>query len=489
MTIRHHGRGAAKAAAILILALALLAAACGEEEVEVTTTQASTTSSASSTTSEATTTSEAAGMVVSQIELLSGMLQGLLTADEAGAAIGAEPGLVDQGRRIIPAGSSQRTGFLCPEGQAILDPLGSAYDPQVSVSFAPGGEAGRSAWVTESLLYEEAAQNAADFATLVAAIDACAGIDAWTTPDAGRVRIERLDWSHDMGDEAYAYRIAFNEGTGQAPQMETRAIAIRVGPGLLEVSANMIRDAAEPAAIGDGGLQNIAEAALAKVEEGLAGSEPFTVEAADPETIMYYAGLLAGLLTTEEIGGGWVDQGRMIVPPSATGQGFSRDVLCPEGQAIYEPIGSGLDQQVFTTYSREGSPSVTEYLVWGHRDQLTRDFATSVAAVEACFDREPWETDDAGTLRMHALDLPSLGAQSIAYYVGPGTMPGADPWVELQIVSILVTNLDPSNDNSVVISIAVSTIHDPAGAAVETLDQDEIVRIAQAAIDRFEYDG
>ncbi len=489
MTHRLTHRGAAGIGTILMLTLAILAAACGGEEVEVTTTPATTsTTTATTTTTAATTTTGAAATTISQIDLLSGMLQGLLTADEVTAAMGTEPGLVDQGRQIIPAGSDQRTGFLCPAGQAILDPLGSAYDPQVSVSFAPEGESGRSAWVAESLLYEEAGQNATDFATLVSAIDACAGSDAWTTPDAGLVRIERLDFPA-MGDESYAYRVTFNEGTDQAPQMETKAIAIRVGPGLLEVSANMILDAPEPTAIGDGGLQDFAEAALAKIEEGLAGSEPFTVEPADPETLMYYWGLLVSLLTTEEIGGGWGDQGRMIVPPSAGGQGFGRDVLCPEGQAIYEPIGFGLDQQVFTTYSREGSPSVGEYLVWGHRDRLTQAFATSVAALEACFDREPWETEDAGTLRMHALDLPSLGAQSIAYYVGPGTTPGADPWVEWQIVSILVTNLDPANDNSVVISIAVSTIHDPAGAAVEMLDPEEIVRIAEAAIARFEYDG
>jgi hypothetical protein len=487
MTKETTTRGPAGVGVILVLTLALLLPACGKEAAEVTTTQpaATTTTDTTTTTIDATTTTGAAATAISQIDLLSGMLQGLLTTDEVTAAIGAEPGLVDQGRGIIPTGSSQRTGFLCPAGQAILDPLGSAYDPQVSVTFGPEN---RSSFVTESLLYEEAGQNAADFATLVSAIDACVGLAAWTTPEAGKVQIERLDLPA-MGDENYAFRMVLNEGTGQSPQMEMKVIAIRVGPGLLEVSANMILDAPEPSAIGDGGLKNIAEAALAKIEEGLANSEPFTVEPADTETLMYYTGLLAGLLTTEEIGGGWADQGRMIVPPSATVQGFSRDVLCPEGQAIYEPIGSGLDQQVFTTYSREGSPSVAEYLVWGHRDQLTQDFATSVAAVEACFDREPWETEDAGTLRMHALDLPSLGAQSIAYYVGPGTMPGTDPWVELQILSILVTNLDPTNDNSVVISIAVSTVHDPANAAVEMLDHDEIVRIAEAAIGKFEYDG
>lgn len=502
MTRQGTNRGRAQAGLILIVAVSLLLAACGEEAVEVTTTRptaATTTTVTAATTTAveaittsteaATTTTGTAGMVVSQIELLSGMLQGLLTTDEMTAAMGVT--LVDQGRLVIPAGStSRRSEFLCPAGQAILDPLGSAYDPQVSVAFAPEGEAGHSGSVSESLLYAEAEQNLGDFATLVSAIDACVGVEAWPAPggQAGLVRIERLDVPA-MGDESYAYRVSLNEGTGEATWVETKSIAIRVGVGLLEVTANMIHGAAEPFAIGDGGLKSIAEAALAKVEEGLANSEPFTVEAASPEEILALTYGLAGLLTTEEIGGGWVDQGRIVVPPSPTGQGFSQDVLCPEGQAIYQPIGSGLDQQVFTTYSREGSPRVMESLVGGLQDQLTQDFTTEVAALQACFDREPWETEEAGTLRMHALDLPSLGAQAIAYYVGPGTTPGSDPWVELQIVSILVTNLDPTNDNSVVISIVVSTVHDPAGPAVEMLNQDELIRIAQAAIDKFTYNG
>jgi len=482
MTAFHARRRLITSGLAILLTLALLAAACGSEDVEVTTT------AQPATTTQATTTTEAPGMTMSQVDLLSGLLQGLLTTDEATAALGLT--LVDRGRQVIPPGSEQRTGFLCPAGQAILDPLGSAYDPQVSVSFAPEGAEGHSAWVTESLLYEEAEQNTADFATLVAAIDACAGIDAWTTPDVGLARIERLDWSRDLGDESYSYRIVFNEGTDQAPQMETKAIAIRVGPGLLEVSATMIRDAAEPTVIGDGGLRNVAEAALAKIEEGLADSEDLTVEAADPEEIGALTGLMAGLLTTEEIGGGWVDQGRMVVPTGAGGQRFGLDILCPEGSALTEPIGSRLDRQVFTTYQREGSPAVTESLLWGHEAQLTEDFATGIAALEACFDREPWEMPDLGTVRMHRLDLPSLGAQSVAYYVGPGETPAADPWLEWQILSILVTDLDPSNDASVVITLDVATVHnDPSGQVVEMLDEDELIRIAELAIDRFAFDG
>ena len=483
MSTRHTRRGPAGVGTILILTLALLAAACGEEAAEVTTTQAATT-----TTEASSTTTTAPGMAISYRDALSGLIQGLLTTDEVIATLGLN--LVDRGRQVIPSGSQQRTGFLCPAGQAILDPLGSAYDPQVSVSFAPEGAEARSAWVTESLLFEEAEQNAGDFATLASAIDACAGIASWETPEAGEVRIERLDLPA-AGDESYSYRVLFNEGGGEgAPSMEIKSIAIRLGPVLLEVSATMILNAPAPAAFGDGGLRSVARAAFAKIEEGLADAGEITVEAADPDEIGALTGLLAGLLTTEEIGNGWVDQGRAVVPSAAGGQGFGFDLFCPEGSAIAEPIGSGLDRMVLTTYRREGSPSVTESLLWGHRDQLARDFATGVAALEACFDRDPWEITDLGTVRMHRLDLPALGAQSVAYYVGPGTQPGEDPWLEWQILTILVTELDPSNDASVVITLDAATVHnDPSGQAVEMLDHEEIIRIAELAVDRFAFDG
>lgn len=54
---------------------------------------------------------------------------------------------------------------------------------------------------------------------------------------------------------------------------------------------------------------------------------------------------------------------------------------------------------------------------------------------------------------------------------------------------VLVAEPDPSNDLSAAITIAVTTIHDPAGQPVEMLDHEEIARIAEAAVDRFEYNG
>jgi hypothetical protein len=426
-------------------------------------------------------------MTITQIDLLSGMFQALLTADEVDAALGGGLGLADWGRQVIPAGSSQRTGFLCPEGQAILDPLGSAYDPQVSVRFSPPGDAGFSAWVSQSLLYEPAEQNAADFATLMSAVEACVGAEPWETPEGGPYRIERLDVPA-MGDASFAVRVTMGEG-GDEPWLEVRGIGILIGPALIEVSANAIHGAPDAIAISDGGLEAIARAALEKIEPGLAESADITVEPADVESINIVAGLLAGLLTTEEIGGGWADEGRMIVPTEAQGQGFDSGLVCPEGLAIGEPVGSALDRLVFTSYRREGSPVITESLMWGHEAALSEAFDTAATALGACFDREPWDTEEMGTLRMHALDLPSLGTRSIAYYVGPGTTPGSDPWAEFQILSILVTGLDPSNDLAVVINLEVLTVHDPVDVGVEMLDHEELARVAQAAVDRWEYDG
>ncbi|MCU0281602.1 MAG: hypothetical protein MUE66_07225, partial [Acidimicrobiia bacterium] len=353
MIDRNHNRGAAGTAVILLLALSLLAAACGEDAVEATTTQATTTTTGATATTAPTTTTSAPGLTISYRDALSGLLQGLLTTDEASAALGLT--LVDWGRQVIPPGSEQRTGFLCPAGQALLDPLGSAYDPQVSVSFAPEGAEGRSAWLTESLLFEEADQNAGDFATLAAAIDACAGIEAWETPEAGEVRIEALSLPA-VGDESYAYRVLINENGGEgAPSMEMKSMAIRLGPVLLEVSTTMILNAPEPAAFGDGGVQAMAAAAFAKIEEGLADAGDVAVEAADPEETGYLAGLIQGLLTTEEIGSGWQDQGKMVVPVGAQEEGFGAAFLCPEGVALADPIGAALNELVFTHYRREGS--------------------------------------------------------------------------------------------------------------------------------------
>jgi hypothetical protein len=37
--------------------------------------------------------------------------------------------------------------------------------------------------------------------------------------------------------------------------------------------------------------------------------------------------------------------------------------------------------------------------------------------------------------------------------------------------------------------VVATAVHEPAGTAVELLDHEELLRIAQAAVDRWEYDG
>jgi hypothetical protein len=502
MTTGAAARHKAPAGLAAILTLALLLIGCAEEGAEVTTTpaaattaattttQAPSTTAATTTSTEATTTTEAPGPAISQIELLSGMLQGLLNGDEVEGAIGV--GFLDGGRSITPPGGSARySDFLCPEGLAILGTIDPAYEPQVSVEFHPEGEARHSAWISESLLYESAAVNPGYYATLVSALDTCAGTEAWEAPagEPGLVRIERLDLPA-QGDESYGFRISLNEGTGEPTWLETKGMLVRIGPGVLEVTADMIHGAPVPVAIGDGGLMNIAEAALAKVEDGLADAQPFTIAAADPEELLRLDYLLQGLPTTEEAGNGWMDQGRALVPPSATGQGFGGGVLCPEGAALVAQIGSGLDQQVFTSYRRDASPRITLSLLWGHRDQLAREFAAGADAVEACFGREPWATGDLGTVRMEPLAVPSLGSRSVAYHLRPETEPTNDPWADFEVVSILVTDLDPSNDAAIVITLAVTTVHnDPLGQAAPVLPDEELVRLAQTAVGKFAYEG
>lgn len=480
MTRQNATSGPGRAGLIVIVTLTLVLAACGEPSADITTTPApattttqATTTTATPTTTEATTTTEAP-TTIPQIELISGLLQTLLTSDEIGG------GWVNTGHAIAIAASPENP-FLCPEGQAIADQVGSTFAPQVSTGFRLGDDGPN---VSESLSAGERTQIEQDFATWVSALEACFGNVPWEIPELGTVQLERLDLP-SLGTQSIAYSVAASR------QWSTVNVLISADDsGMAGVVTVQINTGGLPAEQPDPEEEwaRIAGAAVAKVEPGLAGTPTFVIEAADPEELLSLGFLIQGLLTTEEIGGGWVDQGRIVVPPSATGQELGGGVFCPEGQAIAEGIGPALDRQVFTSYRREGSARVTESLIPGHRDQLTQNFATWVSAVEACFDREPWDTPEAGILRMDRLDLPSLGAESIAYYLGPGADVGDDPWVEWQIMTILVTDLDPSNDNAVVINVEVTIIHDPPYQPAPTLENDELVRIAEVAVGRFLFD-
>lgn len=78
----------------------------------------------------------------SDVESLSYLIQGLLTTEQIGG------GWIDQGRRIVPPGSDQLTGFLCQEGEAVVGALGGRLDPQVSTSYERPDDIGLS--VSES---------------------------------------------------------------------------------------------------------------------------------------------------------------------------------------------------------------------------------------------------------------------------------------------------------------------------------------------------
>ena len=97
--------------------------------------------------------------------------------------------------------------------------------------------------------------------------------------------------------------------------------------------------------------------------------------------------LIQGLLTTEQIGGDWVDQGRQIIP---AGSNQLSGFLCEEGEMAVAALDGRSDPQVSTSFRRPGDVGLTvfETLMWGDRDEVVADFEVFVAAVErfACLD-------------------------------------------------------------------------------------------------------
>jgi len=228
-------------------------------------------------------------------------------------------------------------------------------------------------------------------------------------------------------------------------------------------------------------------------------STPSTQSPVDPasnvESLSY---LMQGLLTTPQIGGGWVDMGRVVVPPSAEPQ---TGPLCPDGQALAEPIGTTLNAQVHTTYqryevTRTTAPadttgaatnpaltggSVMETLLWNERQQVDAAFAAAKAATAACVGKE-WSDPDMGDVKMTSFDAPTLGTDSFTSGYAPVTPPTSDPWAEIQGISILMS--DPSSPVSIVITVSMTVVHNNPDQQVAALDTDELIRIAQAAVAR-----
>jgi hypothetical protein len=237
----------------------------------------------------------------------------------------------------------------------------------------------------------------------------------------------------------------------------------------------------------------------ATVSSASAGSTPVTEAPADPasniESLSY---LMQGLLTTAQIGGGWVDMGRVVVPPSADPQ-FGP--LCPDGRVLAEPIGATLNAQVHTTYQRFevtgtvvptdtsggatnpalSGGSVMESLLWNERQMVDEAFTAMAAATEACIGEE-WPDPDMGEVRMTAFDVPTIGTASFTVGYEPVTPPATDPWAEIQSISVLMS--DPSSSVSVVVSVSMTVVHNDPSQMGASMDTDELTRIAEVAVAR-----
>jgi hypothetical protein len=195
--------------------------------------------------------------------------------------------------------------------------------------------------------------------------------------------------------------------------------------------------------------------------------------------------LIQGLLTTEQIGGGWVDQGRRIVPPGSEQlSGF----LCAEGETAVAALGGRFDPQVSTTYLRPDDVglSVSDSLMWGDRDQVTADFESFVAALDACRGTT-YTTADLGELTLTVDEAPDLGVAATAFRFGPVAPPTENPWLESQMTAVLLS--DPSQPVALVVWVSALSIHDPFDLDVTKLDPAEYARITEAAVNRIVEEG
>lgn len=198
---------------------------------------------------------------------------------------------------------------------------------------------------------------------------------------------------------------------------------------------------------------------------------------ANVEALSY---LIQGLLTTEQIGGGWMDQGRQVIPPGSNQlSGF----LCEEGEAVVAELGGRADPQVSTSFRRSGDVGlrVFESLMWGDRDEVVADFEALRAAVEGCAGAA-YPTTELGDLVLTVDEAPALGTAAFSFRFGPAEVGGANPSLSQQMTFVLLS--DPEQSVALVVSVGASSITDPAGAPVPELDAAEFSRIATAAVNR-----
>lgn len=190
--------------------------------------------------------------------------------------------------------------------------------------------------------------------------------------------------------------------------------------------------------------------------------------------------LIQGLINTDEIAGGWIDQGRQVIPPNSDQlSGF----LCEEGEAAVAALEGRLDPQVSTSFRRPDDLglSVFETLMWGDREQLVEDFDVFVNAVKSC-DGKTYTTSELGQLTLTVDETPVLGTAGIAFHFGPPDSTVPTPWLEQWSTSVLLS--DPNESVALVVGVGASVIHDPPDSASTELDIDEYGRIVKAAVDR-----
>ena len=198
---------------------------------------------------------------------------------------------------------------------------------------------------------------------------------------------------------------------------------------------------------------------------------------ANVESLSY---LIQGLLRTDQIGNGWVDQGRQIVPP---GSNQMTGFLCEEGDAVVAGLEGRADPQVSTTFRRDGDVGLTvfESLMWGDRDQVIADFDAVAEGVRSCAD-QTYSTSELGEIKLSVDRGPSYGSKSIAYRFAPSVPSTSNPWLEQATTAVLLE--EPNQPVALVIAVGATTVHDPSGAEVSTIEDAEYQRIVKAAVDR-----
>lgn len=208
-------------------------------------------------------------------------------------------------------------------------------------------------------------------------------------------------------------------------------------------------------------------------------TSPSTVDVrTNLESLSY---LLQRLLTTKEIGNGWIDQGRNLVPPQS--ENLKAGGLCPAGEELLEPVGNRLNDLVMVTYRKDETPStgvITEGLTWGPRAEIEANFAIIKAAHAACVGA-PYETPNGDSQKLETLDLPVLGRDSFATRLVPGQPIADNPWMEVEAVMVLLS--DPAVDTALIASVTYVTVHEPGGTSVSP-DTAELERIARLAVDK-----